>query len=61
MDVWPVGLSTGCFYQQSILTCLNAIKQGGFDLIEVCSVPSHLIIERARRIKRFLQDVFRKT
>jgi sugar phosphate isomerase/epimerase len=42
MDVWPVGLSTGCFHQQSILTCLKAIKLGGFDLIEVCSVPGHL-------------------
>jgi hypothetical protein len=42
MDAWPVGLSTGCFHQQSILSCLETIKQDGFDLIEVCSVPSHL-------------------
>ena len=42
MDAWPVGLSTGCFYQQSILSCLETIKEGGFDWIEVCSTPSHL-------------------
>jgi sugar phosphate isomerase/epimerase len=42
MDVWPVGLSTGCFYQRKILSCLETIKSGGFHLIEVCSVPTHL-------------------
>ena len=42
MDVWPAGLSTGCFYQQSILSCLETIENGGFNSIEVCSTPSHL-------------------
>ena len=42
MDVWPAGLSTGCFYQQSILSCLETIKNGGFNSIEVSSTPSHL-------------------
>jgi hypothetical protein len=32
MDVWPAGLSIGCFYQQRNLSCLETIKQGGFDL-----------------------------
>jgi hypothetical protein len=34
MDVWPVGLSTGSFCQESILGCVKTIKSGGFDLIE---------------------------
>src|SRR4051812_42348685 len=42
MNDWPVGLSTGCFYQQSIFDCLETISQGGFNLIEVCSFPAHL-------------------
>lgn len=42
MSDWPVGLSTGCFYQKSIFDCLDAILAGGFSQIEVCSSPSHL-------------------
>lgn len=42
MSDWPVGLSTGCFYQQSIFDCLERILHGGFSLIEVCSAPAHL-------------------
>lgn len=42
MSDWPVGLSTGCFYQQSIFDCLEPILRGGFSLIEVCSSPTHL-------------------
>jgi len=40
MDDWPDGHSTGCFYQQSVLTCLETIKDHGFDSIEVCSLPN---------------------
>jgi sugar phosphate isomerase/epimerase len=39
---WPVGLSTGCFYHQSILECLPVIRESGFSMIEVCSSPEHL-------------------
>lgn len=39
---WPVGLSTGCFYQTSIFDCLEAVQHSGFGLIEVCSFPAHL-------------------
>jgi sugar phosphate isomerase/epimerase len=42
MSDWPVGLSTGCFYQTSIFDCLEAIRNSGFGLIEVCSFPAHL-------------------
>ena len=42
MDDWLAGLSTGYFHQQSILSCLENIKNGGFNSIEVCSAPSHL-------------------
>jgi sugar phosphate isomerase/epimerase len=39
---WPVGLSTGCFFQTSIFDCLETIRNNGFGLIEVCSFPEHL-------------------
>ncbi len=42
MSDWPVGLSTGCFYQKSIFDCLEPILAGGFSLVEVCSSPAHL-------------------
>ncbi len=42
MTNWPIGLSTGCFYQQSILDCLPTIRESGFSMIEVCSSPAHL-------------------
>ncbi len=42
MTTWPIGLSTGCFYQKSIIDCLETIRASGFSMIEVCSSPSHL-------------------
>jgi len=39
---WPVGLSTGCFYQMSIFDCLEPIRNGGFGMVEICSSPGHL-------------------
>jgi len=42
MSDWPVGLSTGCFYQDSIFNCLETISRGGFNIVEVCSFPAHL-------------------
>jgi sugar phosphate isomerase/epimerase len=42
MTSWPIGLSTGCFYQQNILDCLASVRASGFSMIEVCSWPAHL-------------------
>jgi sugar phosphate isomerase/epimerase len=42
MTDWPIGLSTGCFYHQSILDCLPIIRESGFSKIEICSSPTHL-------------------
>jgi len=42
MVTWPIGLSTGCFYQQSIFDCLELILESGFSMIEVCFSPAHL-------------------
>jgi sugar phosphate isomerase/epimerase len=39
---WPIGLSTGCFYRNSIFDVLAAIRDSGFRVIEVCSFPAHL-------------------
>jgi sugar phosphate isomerase/epimerase len=42
MNDWPVGLSTGCFYQKSIFDCLERVRESGFSMIEICSFPAHL-------------------
>jgi len=42
MSDWPCGISTGCFYRTDILDALPAVRDGGFNLIEVCSFPDHL-------------------
>ena len=42
MNDWPVGLSTGSFYQKSIFDCLELIRQNGFSMVEICSFPAHL-------------------
>jgi sugar phosphate isomerase/epimerase len=42
MPHWRIGLSTGCFYNQSLLNCLPLIRESGFSTIEVCSSPTHL-------------------
>ena len=40
--LWPIGLSTGCFYRHDILGVLDAVRDSGFREIEVCSFPAHL-------------------
>ena len=52
MDAWPVSLSTGCFYQLNILSCLKTIKDGGFDSIEVCSTLSYLDYHNSAAVRR---------
>jgi sugar phosphate isomerase/epimerase len=42
MSDWPCGISTGCFYRTDILEALPIVRDGGFNLIEVCSFPAHL-------------------
>jgi sugar phosphate isomerase/epimerase len=52
---WPIGLSTGAFYDVPICDCLEPILQAGFSMIEVCSNQVHLdyhdidAVQRARR------------
>lgn len=52
MSDWPVGLSTGCFYQQSIFDCLETIRNGGFTMIEVCTAPTHLDFKDHNAVKK---------
>ncbi|WP_182870036.1 sugar phosphate isomerase/epimerase family protein [Rhodopirellula sp. JC639] len=52
MVEWPIGLSTGCFYRHSIFECLEPIRAAGFDLIEICSFPSHLDYHDFEAVKR---------
>jgi sugar phosphate isomerase/epimerase len=60
MTNWPVALSTGCFYHQSILDCLPLIRESGFSMIEVCSSPEHLDfhnLEAVRRAEARIQEL----
>jgi len=52
MTTWPIGLSTGCFYQKSIVDCLETIRASGFSMIEVCSSPSHLNYHNLDAVRR---------
>jgi sugar phosphate isomerase/epimerase len=65
MTSWPIGLSTGCFYHQSILDCLPLIRESGFSMIEVCSSPEHLhygdvksVARAAERIKELGMEAY---
>ena len=52
MVTWPIGLSTGCFYQTSIFDCLPLIRESGFSMIEVCFSPSHLDYHDLNAVRR---------
>jgi sugar phosphate isomerase/epimerase len=57
MTNWPVGLSTGCFYHQSILDCLPLIRESGFSMIEVCSSPEHLDFHDLKSVDRAVERI----
>jgi len=50
--LWPIGLSTGCFYRHSIFTVLAEIRASGFETIEVCSFPKHLDYHHENEVRR---------
>lgn len=50
--LWPIGLSTGCFYRHSIFSVLEEIRANGFELIEVCSFPKHLDYRQEDEVRR---------
>lgn len=60
MSDWPIGMSTGCFYQTDILEVLEVIRDGGFSIIEVCSFPAHLDYhdkDKVRKASRKIREV----
>ena len=57
MTSWPIGLSTGCFYHQSILNCLPLIRESGFSMIEVCSAPGHLDFHDSKSVHQTAQKI----
>lgn len=57
MTSWPIGLSTGCFYHQSILECLPLIRESGFSMIEVCSSPEHLDFHDLNSVQRAAERI----
>jgi len=52
MNPWPIGLSTGCFYQQNILEVLHEIPKWGFRQVEICSFPKHLDYHREDEVRK---------
>lgn len=57
MTSWPIGLSTGCFYHQSIPDCLPLIRESGFSMIEVCSSPEHLDFHDSKSVHQTAQKI----
>lgn len=49
---WPVGFSTGCYYQVPILECLEVIGKAGFSELEICSHPAHFDYNDDRLVRR---------
>lgn len=61
MSDWPVGLSTGCLCRKNILESLSWVRQSGFDMVEICSVPGHLDYrdrEAVSHAARHLRDLW---
>ena len=54
---WPIGLSTGCFYNQDFFKCLPWIQSGGFNMIEICSFPSHLDYHDRNLIRKAAREL----
>ena len=52
MSDWPIGISTGCYFRQPILSCLEGIAGAGFTIIEVCSFPDHLNYHEMAAVKQ---------
>lgn len=52
MTDWPVGLSTGCFYQRRISDVLEMIRNSGFGMVEICSFPAHLDYHDRNTVRR---------
>jgi sugar phosphate isomerase/epimerase len=57
MSDWPVGLSTGSFYQKRIFDCLEPIRNSGFGMIEVCSFPAHLDYHDMEAVRRAARQI----
>ena len=57
MSHWRIGLSTGCFYNQSMLDCLPRIRESGFSTVEVCSSPRHLDFHDRRAVERAAERI----
>jgi len=57
MTDWLIGLSTGCFYNQSIFDCLAQIRESGFSTIEICSSPTHLDYHDPSTVRRAAERI----
>jgi len=57
MPDWPIGLSTGSFFQRPIEETLPLIREGGFNLLEICSFPAHLNYHDQAAVSRAAQMI----
>lgn len=51
MTNWPIGLSTGCFYQTPLVDCLETIRESGFSMVEVVFSPAHLDYKNRKAVQ----------
>ena len=52
MNASQIGLSTGCFYTSEIDRALLDIRDGGFELVEICFSPERLDYHDSSAVKR---------
>jgi len=51
MTNWPIGLSTGCFYTEPLIDCLETIRASGFSMVEVVFSSPHLDYKNPARVQ----------
>lgn len=57
MNDWAVGLSTGCFYRQSIFEVLPDIAGSDISILEICSHPDHLNYRDLEEVRAAARDI----
>lgn len=60
MNASQIGLSTGCFYSREMSQSLREIRDGGFDLVEICFSPERFPLHDfsiVRKVASHLKDL----
>jgi sugar phosphate isomerase/epimerase len=54
---WPIGISTGIYYNRPILTTLPRIAASGVRLLEICSFPAHFDYHDSALAQQVRQEI----